>query len=126
MDQIVSSKYTNHLDLVVTFLGDYENDAAFVFANSRALTFKTVTSHEENIDKVDSIAVDVLHVHGALEKDEKKNAFTNLFTDDLTIVGHDHRVMVATSAADLGIDHTECTFVLILEWPDSLASYIQR
>jgi len=34
--------------------------------------------------------------------------------------------MVATSAADYGIDNTECTFVLILEWPDSLASYVQR
>ena len=125
MDLIISSKYTTHLDLVVLYLCDHVNDAAFVFANSRALTFRVVTSLEEKIDKADSMAIDVLHVHGALEKDEK-HAFTNLFTGDLSIEGHDHRIMVATSAADLGIDHTECTFVLILEWPDSLASYVQR
>jgi len=125
MDLIISSKYTTHLNLVVSYLCDSANDAAFVFANSRALTFRVVTSLEEKIDKAEPMAIAVLHVHGALEKEEK-HAFTNLFTGDLAIVGRDNRVTAATSAADLGIDHTECTVVLILEWPDSLASYVQR
>jgi hypothetical protein len=50
MDQVVSLKYTSPLDLVVTYLGDYEHDAAFVFENSCALTLKAVTSLEEKTD----------------------------------------------------------------------------
>ena len=41
----------------------------FVFANSRALTFRVVTSLEEKIDKAESIAIDVLcNTHVATPK----------------------------------------------------------
>lgn len=34
--------------------------------------------------------------------------------------------MLATSAADLGIDHPNCNYVHNIEWPEDIATYVQR
>ena len=49
-----------------------------------------------------------------------------LFTGVVMVDGFNGRVMIATVAVDLGVDHRESAFVLILEWPDSLLTYKQR
>ena len=46
--------------------------------------------------------------------------------------GFNPRVMLATSAADLGIDHPNCNYVHNIdyvhniEWPEDIATYVQR
>ena len=40
--------------------------------------------------------------------------------------GYNGRILMATAAADLGVDHRACAFVLIFEWPDSISTFKQQ
>jgi len=77
---------------------------------------------EAKLDK-QSIAGDVLHIHGRLKREDKGNLI-NLFASKLQIDDFKLNVLIATSAADLGIDHPNVQLQLNVEWPESIASLI--
>ena len=83
-----------------------------------------VAGLEEKLDK-HSVAGDVLHIHGRLKREDKGNLI-NLFTSKLQIDDFKPNVLIATSAADLGIDHPNSQLQLKVEWPESIASLVQR
>ena len=124
MSQRVTSSYTSELDSIVETLNKSSVDVAFVFINSKMRSFKIVKSLEDKLDLA-NIADDVIHLHGSLRKEEKF-ALINIVTGKVKVTDVSPRSMVATSAADLGIDHSDCRAVFILEWPDSISVYIQR
>ena len=59
-----------------------------------------------------NVAVDVIHVHGSLAKDEKLN-LTKLLMGTMTVLDFNPNILLATSAADLGINHPNVGLVLI-------------
>ena len=83
-----------------------------------------VAGLEEKLDK-HSITGDVLHIYGRLTCEDKGN-LVNLFTSKLQTEDFKPNVLVATSAADLGIDHLNSQLQLNVEWPESIASLVQR
>jgi len=111
------------LDYVVNHLRA-DDSSAFVFTNRRKLSFEMVAGLEEKLDK-HSVAGDVLHIHGRLKREDKGNLI-NLFTSKLRIDDFNPNVLIATSAADLGIDHPNAQLQLNVEWPESIASLVQR
>ena len=124
VDIRIGSEYAKSLDETVTFLRENETGAAFVFANSKALTHSLVKSLEPKLDKLDH-RPDVIHVHGSLNKDEKFGRI-QLFVGAISVDGISPKVCVSTSAADVGIDHQDCRLVTILEWTSDVASFCQR
>ena len=111
------------LDLLVSYLNNYSG-LAFTFANSKVLPHRLLTTIKAKLDK-EAIDFDIVHLHGSLSKEEK-TGFMELFTGAVIVDGFNGRVMIATAAADLGVDHRECEFVLIFEWPDSISAFKQR
>ena len=111
------------MDYVVNHLRA-DDSSAFVFTNRRKLSFEMVAGLEEKLDK-HSVAGDVLHIHGRLKREDKGNLI-NLFTSKLRIDDFNPNVLIATSAADLGIDHPNAQLQLNVEWPESIASLVQR
>ena len=119
----IGSEYTKNLDIIVAHLS--ENDsAAFAFTNGRALSFHLVDGLEGKLDKHE-ITADVVHIHGRLRLDDKCN-FSKLYCRKINVPTYHHRVLVATSAADLGIDHPDAQCGLNNEWPDSISTFVQR
>jgi len=60
------------------------------------------------------VEVDVVHLNDSLTK-KKKTGFMELFTRGIQINGFKGRVMMVNAAANLGMEHHECEFVLIFE-----------
>jgi len=96
----------------------------FAFENSKALTHRLLTSLDGELDK-QGVDIDIVHLHGSLTQ-EKKTGFMELFIGAVSMEGYNGYILMATAAADLGVDHRECAFVLILEWPDSISTFKQR
>ena len=57
---------------------------------------------------------------------ELKAVNVGMFTGQITIPGMKPRVMGATSAGDLGIDHRDAQFVANFEFPEDASAAIQR
>ena len=120
----IGSEYSKSLDDTVAFLSEDDTGAAFVFANLKALTHNLVKTLEPKLDKLDN-RPDVLHVHGSLKKEDKFRRI-QLFVGAISVPGLNPKVMVSTSAADVGIDNKDCRHVTIFEWPSDGASFCQR
>ena len=71
------------------------------------------------------VDVDVLHIHGSLDKTEKFNLI-KIFVSQIQIDDFNPRIVVGTSATDLGIDKDNLLRVQIYEWPDNVGTYGQR
>jgi len=121
--QRCSSKYTANLDHLVSYVTS-NSGAAFAFAKSKKLTHSLLTSLERKLDK-EGVDVDVVYLHGSLTEEEK-TGFMEIFTGAVYVEGYNGRILMATAAADLGVDHRECEFVLIFEWPDSISTFKQQ
>ena len=67
----------------------------------------------------------MLHVHGSLSKNEKFNLI-KIFVSHLQIEDFNPRVLVGTSATDLGIDKSKLKRVQIYEWCEDLSTFVQR
>ena len=115
--------HTKNLDRVVTHLQNTDS-SAFVFANTRKLTHSLVKSLESKLD-ANQIRSDVVHIHGKLSKEEKFHLI-NFFCGKSTIKDFDPKAMVATSSADLGVDHPDAQCIIEMQWSDSPSTYGQR
>ena len=121
MKHHVSNEYTRNLDEVVTLCRDTPSAGAFIFVNMKSLSHKLLPKLEDKLKGT----VDVIHVHGSLAKAEKLTMI-KLLMGTMVVSGFKPNVLLATSAADLGINHPNCLMVLIFEWPEDLATYVQR
>ena len=121
MKHHVSNEYTRNLDEVVTVSRETPSAGAFIFVNMKSLSHKLLPKLEDKLQG----AVDVIHVHGSLAKEEKLTMI-KLLMGTILVSGFHPNVLLATSAADIGINHPNCLMVLIFEWPEDLATYVQR
>ena len=119
----IGSEYTRSLDIIRRHLQNNDS-AAFAFTNGRALSFHLVSGLEGKLDS-HGIAADVVHIHGKLRLEDKMN-FSKLYCRKIHVPDYDPRVLVATSAADLGIDHPNAQCGLNNEWPASISTFVQR
>ena len=124
MHHQVSSDYTKTLDCVVDYCRDHPSGGAFVFVNTKSLSTRMLPLLEGKLGEK-NVAVDVIHVHGSLAKDEKLNLI-KLLMGTMTVLDFNPNILLATSAADLGINHPNVGLVLICEWPEDIATYVQR
>jgi len=123
MDMIIGSDCVKALDMMVEYLSSNKG-SAFIFANSKALTHRLLPALEAKMDTA-QIHCDVLHIHGSLSSDEKFN-LTRIFCKQVKVTGFNPRVLMATAAADLGMNRKDAEFVTEMKWPRNIASYVQR
>ena len=124
MQHKVSHEYTKSLDAVVDYAIANPTGCAFVFVNSKAQSHRIVPKLEAKLD-MKKVTADLIHIHGSVGK-KGKLKLIKLFVQTLRVAGFEPRVLVATSSADVGIHHKDGGFVIIIEWPSDLATYVQR
>ena len=120
---VITSAYSTQLHHTVEYCR-VTDGSAFIFANSKALTYKLVASIEKKLDVLDK-QVDVLHIHGGLDK-SKKFHLINIFCRNVTVDIISPQVAISTAAADLGVNCRHCTLVQICEWCENISSFVQR
>ena len=98
--------------------------SAYIFATSRALTHRLYSTIESKLDAKGE-EIDVLHVHGRLPKQTKFDMI-NIFCRNMSFDGFNPRVLVATCAADIGVDCPDANHVMNIEWVHNISSWIQR
>ena len=79
-------------------------------------------SLETKLDEAKNYCCDVIHIHGKQTKQEKFNMI-HLFCLKSKIKGYEPRVLVTTSASDVGVDHPNAQHVTNLEWTDSVSTF---
>jgi len=124
MDFRCSADYTKRLDDVVTFGGADDVHFACVFIGSKNKSLKIRTELERKLDEA-LLHIDIVHVHGSLSSDEKY-WFIRIFCEGIDEEDFRGRVLLATTAANVGIDNSLVTFVLNLGWTRDLCTYFQQ
>ena len=104
------------LPILVKKLREDKTMYACIFVNFRSETVKWGGVLEEQIADA-KMDVDVLEVHGDMDKHEKF-AFTRLFTTSIRMKHLHPRILVATAAANTGIEQALLTYVR-LTWLDA-------
>ena len=119
MNMIIGSDCVKALDMTVEYLSSNE-ESAFIFAHSKALTHRLLPALEAKMDTA-QVYCDVLHIHGSLSSDEKFN-LTRIFCKQVKVTGFNPRVLMATAAADLGLNRKDANCVMGMEWPRNITS----
>ena len=91
---------------VVALLREDSSAHVCIFVNFRSEVGK-ISGTIEDIMAEALLRVGVLSINGSMDKNEKF-AFIRLFTSVLQVEGHSFRVLVATAAANTGIDQPLC------------------
>ena len=79
----------------------------------KSLSYKLFPLLETKLSE-NGVAVDCVHVHGNLTKDEKMNLI-KLLMKMMNVGYFNPNMLLATSAADIGINHPDMGLVLIFE-----------
>eukprot|EP00581_Thalassiosira_minuscula_P015075 CAMPEP_0183735168 /NCGR_PEP_ID=MMETSP0737-20130205/45899_1 /TAXON_ID=385413 /ORGANISM="Thalassiosira miniscula, Strain CCMP1093" /LENGTH=283 /DNA_ID=CAMNT_0025968835 /DNA_START=560 /DNA_END=1408 /DNA_ORIENTATION=+ len=102
-----------------------DNDAhACIFVNFVSECAKWARELENKLSD-EQMHVGVLQISGEMDKNDK-NAFTRLFTSAVRIKDFSPRVLVATSAANTGIDQVLVKWVLTVGLPCCLTTLLQE
>ena len=120
----VGSAYSKNTSFVISHLTT-SLSAAFVFLNTRSLIDGIVKSLEAKIDKHEAVEADIIQIHGNMKK-QLKFVNINIFTGKMTIPNVFPRVLISTSAGDMGVDHPDAQLVLNFEFPDDPSTAVQR
>jgi hypothetical protein len=124
MRLVVGNDYTRSTTLVVNHLADTDS-SCFFFVNTKSRVDDIVKAIETKIDSHSTVTADVLHITGGMKK-PAKYANIGIFTGKIVLDGVDARVMVATSAGDLGVDHPNAQLIINCEWPEDCSTAVQR
>ena len=116
--------HTMRLDLVADFVKNDPTHFACVFVPSKAVSFVLQDNLEQKLDKA-HVRVGVLHVHDSLAKEEKY-WFIRIFYAGIDEEEFRGRILLATSAANAGIDNQLVTLVLGVGWCHDLCTYFQQ
>ena len=93
--------------------------------NTRSLVDGIVKSLEAKIDKNEAVEADIIQIHGNMKK-QLKFVNINIFTGKMTIPNVFPRVLISTSAGDMGVDHPDAQLVLNFEFPEDPSTIVQR
>jgi superfamily II DNA helicase RecQ len=103
------------LNYVVEFLQENPGRCACVFVNSRFKSHDIVSKLEEKLNHC-AIKSDVVHIHGRQFKEEKFH-FIRMFCANSHVESYQPDILVATSAANVGIDHHLVDLVVRFGFP---------
>ena len=121
-----SRDHTRQLDRVVTFVKDNPLHSACVFCVSKQRSYHLAVKLEEKLDKAKlDQNVDVIHVHGSLLPEEKY-VLIRIFCQKHNLPHFAPRILLATAAANVGIDNHNVLYILMLGWPRDLCTYFQQ
>ena len=120
----MGSAYSKNTSFVISHLTT-SLSAAFVFLNTRSLIDGIVKSLEAKIDKHEAVEADIIQIHGNMKK-QLKFVNINIFTGKMTIPNVFPRVLISTSAGDMGVDHPDAQLVLNFEFSDDPSTAVQR
>ena len=112
------------LNQVVQFLEANPTRCVCIFVNSRGLSHKLVSDLEKKLD-ASNVQVDVVHIHGHLDRFEKFY-FTRIYCSDIIVPDFNPNVLVGTSAINVGIDNHRVDFIMRIGWPRDLFTFFQE
>ena len=119
----ITSLYTQQLGFVVTHL-QTNTGTAFILMNPKLLAFKLLIALEDKMD-MNGAKGDAIYIHGSLKRKEELNNI-KLLMSALTVEDFHPHILMATAAADLVIDCPDVLLVIMMEWPEDIATYVQR
>lgn len=97
---------------------------AFIFVNSKLLSFKLLNTLEDKMDMKGEKG-DAIHIHGSLKRKEKLNN-TKLLISILTMEDFHPCILMSMAAANFAIHCPDVLLVIMMEWPEDIATYVQR
>ena len=118
-----SKDHVKGLNRVVEFVEDDDTHFARDFTGSKEESFHLVTALERNLDEA-FLDVGVIHVHGGL-RPPQEYIIVRIFCLKLALSAISARILLATSAANVGIDNNLVLFIFSLSWPRNLCTYFQ-
>ena len=127
MQYINSKHHVRHLDKVVDFLRCDPTHFACVFCASKKGSIHLCTKLEDKLNEAgfDGFDVDVVHVHGSLQAEEKF-ILIRIFCEKYNVPELSARVLLATAAANVGIDNHLVLFIMTMGWTRDLLTYFQQ
>ena len=124
MQFLCSQEYTKELNTVVDFVKDDDIHSACVFVGSKSRSHTLLEKLEKKLNAA-LLTIDVIHVHGSLSKEEKY-WLIRIYCARIDVAQLCSRILLATSAANIGIDHNLAKLVLNMGWPRDLCTYFQQ
>ena len=109
---------------IVSLVRDDGDAHACIFVNFKSETSKWALELED-LFADELLRVGVLQINGDMDKHEKI-AFVRLFTTCIRMGGYRPRVLVATAAANTGIDQPKLVWVLRVGFPRCLSTLLQE
>ena len=119
----VGSAYSKDTSFVISHLTTFLS-AVFVFLNTRSLIDGTVKLLEAKIYKHKAVDANIIQIDGKMKK-QLKFVNINIFTGKMTILNVFPRVLISTSAGDMGFDHPYARLVLNFEFPKDAPTAVQ-
>ena len=116
MKMVITGNYSTSTNLVLRHLAECAN-SAFIFFNTQSLVPGVIKHVKGKIDQHPTVHADVIQIHGKMDK-VLKGININIFTGKLKLPDVNPRVLVATSAGDMGVDHPNAQFILNCEFPE--------
>jgi len=129
MRQVLVSRggYVNKgLQQAADFLKDNDESKVAIFCNSKAKSFHYLSEFELKLD-ASGVKPDVIHIHGDLDKHEKFwriRLFCGTIDDEVD--GVNIRALLATNAANVGIDDDRLDWNARFEFVRDLCTYTQE
>ena len=122
----IGGDYSRHIFTVRKYHGERKDGvAACVFVNSKSFVNGLCKSIDSKVDKAPGLEVDVLQIIGSIPRSLK---FTNIgiFTGRIIVPGMCPHVLVATSAADMGVNHPNVKLVVNNKFTKDTSTLLQR
>jgi hypothetical protein len=101
----VGSVYSKDTTLVISHLTTFAS-AVFMYLNRRSPIDGIVKSPKAKFDKHNAVKANIIHIHDNAKK-QLKCVNINIFTVKMTIANIFPRVLIPTSAGDMGVDHPD-------------------
>ena len=112
--------------MLLSHLSANPSSYAAVFVNFKSECVKWAEVLEEQLaEKAMTMTIDVLQINGDMDKHEKF-AYIRLFTGDLRMMDFFCRILLATAAANTGIDQESLDFVIRVGLPRCLTTLLQE
>jgi superfamily II DNA helicase RecQ len=120
----VGSVYSKDTTLVISHLTTFAS-AVFMYLNRRSPIDGIVKSPKAKFDKHNAVKANIIHIHDNAKK-QLKCVNINIFTVKMTIANIFPRVLIPTSAGDMGVDHPDAQLVLNFEFTEDVSTAVQQ
>ena len=107
---VITGNYSTSTNIVLRHLAECAS-SAFILFNTGSLIPYVIKHVEVKIDQYTTVCADVIEIHSKMEK-VLKYIKINAFNRRQKLPEVNPRVLVATSAGNMGVDHPNAQYVL--------------